>query len=378
MALRLLLAGAGHAHLHLLHRAAALRAAGLEPVLVNPPRFHYSGLAGAVLSGALPPGANGIDVAALAAARRVAHLEGMVAHVDLAARRIYLADGRWQDFDLASFNLGSVAADPAGLSNGPDVWAAKPLGRLTALRLRLEEAFVATRRCPALVVAGSGTSAHELAASLAALARRHGIAPRLTLLGPAAPGWAPEGALRALRRHLAALGISILEGRVVSRSDRCCGLEDGTTLPCDMLVLATGLRANSLMAGLGLPTDSLGRLRLTPALHSIADPSIFAAGDCAAIDGHARPMAGVFGVRAAPVLRRNLAARATGRRLSSYVPQRRWLAILDLGDGTGLATRGRLWWRGRSALWLKRRLDLGFIRRMRPDHATPRQAGASP
>lgn len=377
MALRLLLAGAGHAHLDLLHRAGALRAAGLEPVLVSPPRFHYSGLASAVLAGALPAGANGINVTALAAARGVRHLQGMVAHVDLAARCIHLVDGRRQDFDLASFNLGSVVASPAELSASPDVWTAKPLGTLVTLRLRLEAVFAATRRCPALVVAGSGATAHEIAASLAALARRHGVSPCLTLLGPAPRDWAPEGALRALRGHLAAQGITVLEGRVASRSDGYCGLEDGTTLPCDMLVLATGLRAHPLMSTLGLPMDMLGRLRLTPLLHSVADPGIFAAGDCAAIDGHARPMAGVFGVRAAPVLRRNLAARAAGGRLCSYVPQRRWLAILDLGDGTGLAVRGRLWWRGRSALWLKRRLDLGFIRRMRRNHATPRQTGAS-
>jgi hypothetical protein len=38
---------------------------------------------------------------------------------------------------------------------------------------------------------------------------------------------------------------------------------------------------------------------------------------------------------------------------------------MDLGDGTGLAMRGRLWWMGRSALALKRRLDLDFIAAMR-------------
>jgi hypothetical protein len=48
-----------------------------------------------------------------------------------------------------------------------------------------------------------------------------------------------------------------------------------------------------------------------------------------------------------------------------YRPQRQWLSIMDLGDGTGLAMRGRFWWMGRSALALKRRLDLDFIAAMR-------------
>ena len=79
------------------------------------------------------------------------------------------------------------------------------------------------------------------------------------------------------------------------------------------------------------------------------------------ITGSPRPPAGVFGVRAAPTLAHNLAALGTGSRMRAYAPQSRWLSILDLGDGTGLAMRGRLWSLGRGALILKRRLDLGFI-----------------
>jgi NADH dehydrogenase FAD-containing subunit len=83
------------------------------------------------------------------------------------------------------------------------------------------------------------------------------------------------------------------------------------------------------------------------------------------ITGSPRPPAGVFGVRAAPILAHNLAALATDARLATYAPQSRWLSILDLGDGTGLALRGRFWSLGRGALMLKRRLDLGFVDSLR-------------
>ena len=33
------------------------------------------------------------------------------------------------------------------------------------------------------------------------------------------------------------------------------------------------------------------------------------------------------------------------------------VSILDLGDGTGLATRGKRWWQGRASAWLKHWLD---------------------
>ena len=142
-------------------------------------------------------------------------------------------------------------------------------------------------------------------------------------------------------------------------------MADDTVRPCYHLVLATGLNAATLIADLALPLDEDVRLRVSPALQSVSDPAIFAVGDCAVIDGHVRPAAGVLGVRAAPVLLDNIIALGSGQPIELYRPQSRWLAIMDLGDGRGLATRGGLWSLGRVALWLKRRLDLDFIRRMR-------------
>ncbi len=45
-----------------------------------------------------------------------------------------------------------------------------------------------------------------------------------------------------------------------------------------------------------------------------------------------------------------------------YRPQRHYLYVLDLGDGTGLAIYGTLAMRGRPALWLKQLIDRRFVR----------------
>ena len=57
----------------------------------------------------------------------------------------------------------------------------------------------------------------------------------------------------------------------------------------------------------------------------------------------------------------NLQASLDDGALTDYQPQSKWLSILDLGDGTGLATRGQRWWLGRSSVWLKHWLDRRFI-----------------
>jgi NADH dehydrogenase FAD-containing subunit len=130
-----------------------------------------------------------------------------------------------------------------------------------------------------------------------------------------------------------------------------------------------------LVGRLGLATDRNGRLLTRDTLQTTGDDRVFATGDCAVIASAPRPCVGVFGVRATPVLVHNLAAMARQRRLKRFRPQARWLSIMDLGDGTGLAQRGRWWWLGGVSLLLKRRIDLDFIRRM---GAPPPVGGKSP
>lgn len=361
--MRLALVGAGHAHLAVIAEAGQLRAAGLDPVLIAPATFDYSGLAGAVLSGAMATQDARVDVATLALANGVEHRVGVVTAMDLARRTLALSDGSVVPFDLVSFNIGSVVGDLPGTH--PAVSPVKPLSNLFDLRRTLETELAADR-VPALVVAGDGPTAFEIAASLIGLHERLGRTPDLTLVGPDADaGWAPSGAARSLLRTLEPRGLRRVRGSVVRHAGGQVWLEDGRTLPCDHLVVATGLRGPPLTATFDLPLDPLGRLRVAPTLQSLADPLVFAAGDCAAIEGHPRPFAGVFGVRAAAILIHNLCATATDAPLRHWRPQTRWLAILDLGDDTGLALRGRLWWAGRLPLMLKRRLDLGFVKRSR-------------
>ncbi|MDP3870518.1 NAD(P)/FAD-dependent oxidoreductase [Phenylobacterium sp.] len=360
---RLALVGAGHAHLHVIHHLDRLRAAAVEPTLIAPRQFHYSGLATGVLSGALEVAAARVDVGALAARLGVAYLACEASDIDLARRRLILDDGTEHEFDRLSLNVGSVTRDRRGLAADPGVWTAKPLDRLLDLRSAIERFLRARGRSPSVVVAGGGPSGFEIAAALAGLLERHHVVPDVSLVG-AASGWAPAALITRLTRSLARRGVVVLPGEVLARAGDHCVLSEGAQRPCDMLVLATGLEAAPIIAALGLPVDGRGRLRVTPELRSINDEGVFAAGDCGVIDLEPRPMAGVFGVRAAPTLLCNLTATAAGG-LEPYLPQRRWLSIMDLGDGSGLALRGRFWWQGRSALWLKRRLDVGFVARVR-------------
>ncbi|WP_372707362.1 NAD(P)/FAD-dependent oxidoreductase [Brevundimonas sp.] len=372
---RLVLVGAGHAHLHLVREADRLRAAGLAVTLIAPCRFQYSGLASGVLSGALEVEAAEIDVVALAADFGVRHLPQPVTAIDRKARTLTLAGGATEPFDVLSLNIGSLASDPHGLAAHAGVWPVKPLANLFALRARIEVEIARGGPSPRMMVAGGGQSALEIAASLCGLIEKAGLRPDVTVAAPVFGATLPAAARARLLASLTKRGVSLRTGTVVGREADACRLADGAVWPCDHLVLATGLVAPPLIDDLALPVDGDGRLRVTATLQSVGDSAIFAAGDCAVIADDPRPAAGIFGVRAAPVLLNNLAAMGNDRTLKTYQPQRRWLSIMDLGDGCGLAIRGQFWSLGQPALRFKRYLDLGFVRRMR---ALPHTTGERP
>ena len=111
-------------------------------------------------------------------------------------------------------------------------------------------------------------------------------------------------------------------------------------------------------------------------MSSISHKFVFAAGDCAALEGSPRPKAGVWAVRAGAPLAENLRRAATGRPLERWRPQRDALAILGLGHGRAVAWRNGLSLQGRKIGWLKDRIDRRWMS-MYSGHADAGRSGRS-
>jgi selenide,water dikinase len=222
-----------------------------------------------------------------------------------------------------------------------------------------------------VAVVGGGAAGVELAFNLRT---------RLATLGrPSAPVRVVDGHDRVLRdrsaacrraaeRALAARRIELVLGSEVARvaEDRI-DLENGRTIDAGLVVWATGPSAPRLFAGTGLATDAEGYLRVDERLQSVSHPEVFAAGDAASLEGHpGLAKAGVYAVREGPVLRDNLAAAMAGRPPGRrFRPQRRFLALLNTGDGRAILSWGALAATGGWAMALKDRIDRRFMDRFR-------------
>ncbi|WP_168380940.1 NAD(P)/FAD-dependent oxidoreductase [Modicisalibacter radicis] len=360
------LVGAGHAHLHVAAHARRLIARGAHVTLVSPGSFWYSGMATGMLGGDYQAGQDRLDPAALIEAQGGECVADRVIAIDRHQRLVQLADSPPLAYDLLSLNLGS-RVDPSpifGLSSADNVWPAKPISNLWRLRQHLETALAGDAEAPRLAVIGGGPTGVELAANLVALHARYGRTPHITLVSASERllSSAPRAASAWIERRLERRGVRLeLAVSVVGHQDGELRLDDGMRLNVEHVVLANGLVAPELTGELGLSCDSRQGLTITPALHSPDDSRIFAVGDCAWLRQAPYPKLGVFGVRQAPVLLDNLCAWLAGEPLRDYRPQRRYLSVLNLGDGRGLALWDRWWWKGRLALKLKRRLDRRFM-----------------
>ncbi|RMG45206.1 MAG: pyridine nucleotide-disulfide oxidoreductase [Acidobacteria bacterium] len=362
----MVLVGSGHAHLFSIARAGTFASRGHHLTLVAPGPFHYSGMGPGLLSGEYRADEGSIDTGALVQARGGTYVRGSVRRVDAARRRLVLDDGSIVPFDLLSLNVGSAV--PALPGRHDFVVPAKPVEGLARLRERLLAAPPGTAPLHRVVVVGGGAAGCELAGAAAALRRRGGRIGEVSLVtaGPRLLDSHPPRAGRLAASALAEQGVRLVTGvRIAGSAPGVLRPARGEPLPADVVIAATGVAPPPLLRESGLATAEDGALVVDECLRSPQDPAIFGGGDAVAPGGRPLARVGVHAVRQAPVLFHNLLAAAEGRPLRPYRPQRRYLLILNLGDGTGLLLRGRWAVRARWARVLKDRIDRRFMSRSR-------------
>lgn len=374
---RVVLVGGGHAHLYSLRRAKEFLRRGAEVVLVAPQGHHYySGMGPGLLSGHYRPEEARVDVAALAAGAGCAFLRERVVSVDPGARLLRLEGGQAVPYDLVSFNTGSRVPTERIPGAARVATAVKPVENLERLRERLLRKR--TGGAVRVLVVGGGAAGVEVAGNLWLLAREGALQLEITVceaadrLLPGLPARAGALAFRSLRSRgivvRTGLGLGRLEGGGAQATS-------GEVLVYDEAVLTVGIVPGDLYRLSGLPAGPDGGLLVDAFLRSPRYPEVFGGGDCIHFAPHPLPRVGVYAVRQAPVLFRNLLAALEGKAPEPFRPQRRYLLILNLGNGNGLAVWGGLTACGRWALRWKDRLDRAFLRQFQESGTGAGSAG---
>jgi selenide,water dikinase len=365
----LLLCGGGHAHLFVLDALARARSAGVRVTLVSPQRRHlYSGMLPGLIGGRYTEDEVSLDLAQLAAAAGAQFVESPVTAFSAADRVVTTADGRVLHGDVVSLAIGSLATGPDVPGVAMHALTAKPIQQALAIAPALDAAAAAARGPVRVVVVGGGAAGCELAWAACARLRARGREVQATIVEHAATLLADRrpGVQRAAMAACARLGVAVLTRSAVQEMTAYdVGLTDGRRVPADLALWVAGSRAAPLLAASGLACDARGYVQVDAALRSVSHPQVFAAGDAATpIRWPATPKAGVYAVRAGPILAANLLAAAQGATpAATWAPQREFLALLNTGDGRAILSWRSLVAEGAWAMRLKDRIDRGFLAR---------------
>jgi pyridine nucleotide-disulfide oxidoreductase family protein len=361
---RLVLVGAGHAHLSVLRALAKTRPAGLDVVLITPSKYqHYSGMLPGWVAGHYTQAQCRVDLDPLVQAAGARLLLDQIVGMDAARRCVGFSQGPHVEYDLLSLDVGSET-DTSWLETlGDRLLAVKPLDNFFASWPRILAAAKAKKNYR-LVVVGGGAAGVEMALAAQQAFADAGVDGLVDLVASESgllPGHA-QGVQSRVQRFAERAGLGLHFARGVGAEDGVL-LADGHYMPADQVIAATGARPAVWLGLSKLGLDEHGYILVDRYHRSVSHPNVFAAGDvCARLDT-VMSRSGVHAVHAGPVLAENLLAIIAGGSLRPYSPKRRSLYLLSCGPRYAVASWGRWSAEGEWVWRWKDWIDRGFIRR---------------
>ncbi|MBI2277079.1 MAG: FAD-dependent oxidoreductase [Dechloromonas sp.] len=360
---RLILAGAGHAHLQVLKALAARPWPGVEVILVSPhTRQIYSGMLPGWIAGHYSLDQCAAALEPLLTAARVRFVHDSLTGLDA-----------WRHI-VQTTKFGNISYDVLSLDTGAEV-DCSCLAATTArlLPIRPIESFVvdwlqqlnAFKQLGSarIAVVGGGAAGVELA-----LAARYRLALELgeanvqvtLVVGSGLLAGHGPSIEKRVRRTLAQNRISVVTGYAAGCPSGI-QLDDGTIVSADCVIAATGVKAAAWLLGSGIALAQNGFVAVKDGQQSVSHPDVFAAGDVASRIDSPHAKSGVYAVRAGPVLASNLNRVLMGHSPLSYQPQKRSLYLLATGPKEAIMSWSGFSASGRWAWQWKDRIDRNFM-----------------
>ena len=364
---QVVLVGGGHAHIEVLRQFAMRPLEGVSLVIVmDRTTSAYSGMVPDVIAGRAAREDLEMDVWPLARRAGATVIEARMVGLDVAIKHLHLEGRPSLYWDLCSLDIGGSVAGlntPGVRSNAV---ATRPLATLLE-RLSGGHSSMNPLVAGAIVVVGGGPAGVELAFAMRARFPEATVTlvDRGAQILGAGGRWQRRLVVSALAEHRievrTGVGVSAVHPGHVE-------LSSGEELGSDLTLWSTGAAPHPALKDAGLPVSERGFVLLEDDLRVLGRDDLFAAGDCAVPASRPDlPRAGVYAVRMGPYLAHNLRATLQNRPLQTYRPQRDMLTLLNVSDGTAIASK---WgFSGRSASWYrwKNRIDREWLSRYQGD-----------
>ena len=358
---RLLLLGAGHAHLHVLKSLIDQPLTDTAVTLISPTaQLIYSGMLPGWFAGHYSIDDCTIPLLPLANKARAAFYQLGVAAVDLQRYVVRCADQREIAFDVLSIdeplvtNLNSI---PGARENAMAAWPTEAFIESVA-KIREQ---VAARRMTRIVIIGAGILATEFAFAMRVALGSH---VHITLIS--------GGGKRAcklcerLSRQLKFQGVRELRNEVAARiAPGAVLLESANVVDADIVVDTNRTAAGQWSRLAGLAVDPRGFIAVNDFLQSRSHPYVFFAGQGTSMQNFADSNSNEYAAKPDAALSNNLRNYLCGEPLQTYRARMPSLHLVTTGEKYATASWGNVaiqgeWvWRWKN--WLDRRFVAKYV-----------------
>ncbi|TXT31860.1 MAG: pyridine nucleotide-disulfide oxidoreductase family protein [Rhodocyclaceae bacterium] len=360
----LVLAGGGHAHLHVLKALAADPWLNVQVTLISPyARQIYSGMLPGWMAGHYRLDQCAAALEPLLKAAKVRFIQDSVSGINAKRRVIQTLHSGDITYDALSLDTGAQVDASCLAATGAKLLTIRPIESFVVDWMRQVELFKQMGKA-SLAVVGGGAAGVELA-----LAARYRLGLELgannvqviLIAGSGLlPGHGPS-IVRQVTDTLARRRIEVISGYAAGCSSGL-QLSDGTTIPVECVIAATGVKPAAWLAESRLALAQDGFIAVQDGQQSVSHPEVFAAGDVASRIDSPHAKSGVYAVRAGPVLASNLHRMLMGLAPLSYQPQKRSLYLLATGPKEAIMSWGGLSAGGSWAWKWKDWIDRRFMR----------------
>jgi selenide,water dikinase len=356
----LVMVGAGHSNIIAIKALASALKDQIRIILISDVvKAPYSGMLPGFMAGYFKEDQIVFDLEKMAIFYGITFIHAQMTSIHTASRAISISTGETIIYDCLSVNTGILPQNiECDVKEKNHLIYVKPLSHLIPKWTK----FLEEKKQLQIAVIGAGSAGCEIATAIAL--RTGGKVTLITKAKKILPEL-PEAARRKAMSQLAKLNIQIIvKSEVRAFSGGNIILESGLTHATDYVFITTGAVPNPIPGD--LKCDDSGFLVTNEALVVTGTENVFAAGDCISFNNHPLPKAGVYAVRQGGILALNIQAYFSGQAMTPYIPQKKFLKILLVGNKVALATRGNISIMGRFAWFLKVFLDRSFMNKYQP------------
>lgn len=362
---RLVLLGGGHSHILLLKTLGMRPIKGVIISLITPdPTMIYTGMLPGAIMGKYTEDDIQVDLVKLANYANARLIFDSAKNLDLKKKNLDLETRNPLSYDVLSVDIGINYRLPGIKGFDQFVLPIKPFKNF----ISSWDTFLSTLGGPgkkiSISLIGAGAAGCELALAINFKLKILKHKPNITLIDrQTIASNLPHKARKKLIFYLKASGIKLKENALIdSISQKNIYFNEGDKLFSDLIISTAGGQPHDWLSNTKLRLEK-GFIETSRTLQSLSHNFVFATGDCATIREYPLKKAGIFAVRAAPILYKNLKRHFHSRALINYNPQKTFLQALIVEYKKALIFRGNYSLSGYFPWLYKNYVDTNFLRK---------------